>query len=70
MIRWHLKELMADRRMTPAQLIAETGLTFSAAYKLIRRRPENPPRLEIATLDALCEALNCEPGDLLTRRRR
>lgn len=67
-IRWHLKALMNDRGVKAWKLADDIGMTRSAVYKLARAT--KPPRLEISTLDAICRALDCQPGDLLEYRQR
>ncbi len=61
-IQWHLARLMAEQGMNYKTLGAATGLHPNTVSKL----KHNPPsRLEMATLIRLCEALNCQPGDLI-----
>jgi DNA-binding Xre family transcriptional regulator len=67
-IRWHLREVMATRGMfSTTDLIAplaERGVTLSReqVYRLVAGQPE---RLNVYTLAALCDLLECEVGDLL-----
>lgn len=67
-IRWHLKRLLDAKGMTAYALAKELGITNSAAYKLARA--EAMPRMSEEMLDALCRALDCQPGDLLEYRKR
>jgi DNA-binding Xre family transcriptional regulator len=66
--RWHLRRLMAERDMFATTdlrpLLAERGVTLSReqVYRLVARTPE---RLSLATLAALCDILDCGPGDLV-----
>jgi putative transcriptional regulator len=63
-IKWRLAVLMADREVDYKELARMTGLhpgTVSR-HKNTRVMPE---RLERETLLKYCEALNCQPGDLL-----
>ena len=63
MIRWRLKILMAERDMDNTQLMELTQLHRNTITKL----KNNPPdRLTIDTLNRLCKALDCQPGDLLS----
>ncbi len=67
-IRWHLRELMADRGMFMttdlAPHLAERGIELSReqVYRLVTQRPE---RLNVYVLAALCDILGCTPNDLL-----
>jgi DNA-binding Xre family transcriptional regulator len=67
-IRWHLRELMASRGMfQTSELIAplaERGVELSReqVYRLVTQQPE---RLNVYTLAALCDILDCEPSELI-----
>jgi DNA-binding Xre family transcriptional regulator len=66
--RWHLRRLMADKDMYATTqlrpLLAERGVALSReqVYRLVAGVPE---RLSLATLAALCDILDCGPGDLV-----
>jgi DNA-binding Xre family transcriptional regulator len=66
--RWHLRRLMADKDMYATTqlrpLLAERGVVLSReqVYRLVTGVPE---RLSLATLSALCDILDCGPGDLV-----
>lgn len=68
MIEWKLAQLMLDKDIKTGQLAEATGLHASTISKLKAFR-EMPKRLDRETLDKLCDALNCDPGDLMKRRR-
>jgi len=67
-IRWHLRELMAARGMFQTSdlvaPLAERGVELSReqVYRLVSQQPE---RLNVYTLAALCDLLECEVGDLI-----
>jgi DNA-binding Xre family transcriptional regulator len=67
-IRWHLRELMAARGMfQTSDLIAplaERGVELSReqVYRLVTQQPE---RLNVYTLAALCDVLDCQVGELI-----
>ena len=67
-VRWHLREVMATRGMfSTTDLIAplaERGVELSReqVYRLVTQQPE---RLNLYTLAALCDALDCAVGDLI-----
>ncbi len=67
-IRWHLRELMAARGMSMTSdlvpLLAERGVQLSReqVYRLVTQQPE---RLNMYVLAALCDLLACSPADLI-----
>lgn len=61
-IKWRLAAVMADREMDYKDVAAATGMHPGTVSKL---KNNLPARLDIETLLKLCEALNCQPGDLL-----
>ncbi len=61
-IKWRLAAVMADREIDNQKLHILTGLHLGTISKL---RNKKPSRLDTQTLDLLCKALRCEPGDLL-----
>ena len=66
--RWHLRRLMADRDMYATTdlrpLLAERGVVLSRE-QVYRMVAQNPERLSLVTLAALCDILGCQPGDLV-----
>lgn len=70
---WHLRRLMAERGLFQTTelvpLLAERGVRLSReqVYRLAARTPE---RLNLVTLAALCDILDCGPGDLIECYRR
>lgn len=46
------------------RLMNETGLGYEAAYYCLRA-PERRSSIGVETLARLCEAMHCQPGDLL-----
>ena len=64
MVRWRLGEALRKRGWTAYRLSRETGITMPAVYRLARDRGQMG-RVEGRTLDKLCAALECQPGDLL-----
>ena len=63
-IKWRLAVLMADREVNYKQLAALTGFHEKTVSKHKNLRVM-PARLEDSTLFKYCQALNCQPGDLL-----
>ncbi len=66
--RWHLRRVMAERGMfATSELVprlAERGVRLSReqVYRLVTGVPQ---RLSLQTLAALCDILDCAPGDLV-----
>jgi putative transcriptional regulator len=61
----HLDKLLADRGMTLTQLAEEVGVTIVNLSILKNGRAK---AIRFSTLTALCEVLDCQPGDLMTWR--
>jgi putative transcriptional regulator len=63
-----LAATMKDRGISGYALAKASGLTPSAIYKL--RKQKRLVGLKVDTLNRLCGALDCQPGDLLEYRPR
>ncbi|MDR1016803.1 MAG: helix-turn-helix transcriptional regulator [Coriobacteriales bacterium] len=57
-----LDRVMADRKVKLKDLAAEVGIS---AVNLSRLKTGKVQAVRFSTLDALCQALACQPGDLL-----
>ncbi len=66
-IRWKLPKVLEAQGITPYRLAKLTGLSVPSCYDLANKVPASVKR---DTLDKLCKALDCQPGDLLEYRRR
>lgn len=62
-IEIHLDKLLADRGMTLTQLSEQVGVTIVNLSVLKNGRAK---AIRFSTLTRLCEALGCQPGDLMT----
>lgn len=62
----HLEALLAERGMTLTELSEAVGITLANLSIL---KTGKARAIRFSTLDALCEALACQPGDLLGRER-
>jgi len=58
----NLDVMMARRKMSLTELSEKVGITL-ANLSILKTGKAKAIRLE--TLDAICEVLNCQPGDLL-----
>jgi putative transcriptional regulator len=59
----HLDQLLAERGMTLVELSAQVGITVANLSILKNGRAR---AIRFSTLEAICRALDCQPGDLLT----
>ena len=57
-----LDDLLHDRRMTLTELAGRVGMTLANLSIL---KTGKARAIRFSTLDAICEALGCQPGDLL-----
>lgn len=62
-ITCHLDVLLAQRRMTLTELSQRVGVTIANLSVLKNNRAR---AIRFTTLTAICEALECTVGDLLT----
>ena len=62
MIRVELDVMLARRRMTLTELSQRVGITM-ANLSILKTGKARAIRFE--TLDAICRALSCQPGDIL-----
>ncbi|WP_457033743.1 helix-turn-helix domain-containing protein [Kitasatospora sp. P5_F3] len=59
----HLDRLLEERGLTLTELADRVGLTLANLSVLKNSRAR---AVRFSTLTALCDALDCQPGDLLT----
>ena len=62
-VRIHIDTLLTQRGMTLAELAARVGVTVVNLSVLKNQRAK---AIRFSTLTALCHALDCQPGDLIT----
>ncbi|MEY8738519.1 helix-turn-helix transcriptional regulator (plasmid) [Niallia taxi] len=58
--------MLAKRKMSVTELSEQVGITM-ANLSILKNGKAKAVRL--ATLDAICKALNCQPGDILEYRQ-
>ena len=63
MIAVTLDDVLHDRRMTLTELAERVDITLANLSIL---KTGKARAIRFSTLEAICEALNCQPGDLLT----
>lgn len=66
MIHVRLKELLHTRGRTRYWLAKQARMTYPAITNIYNGDTES---IEFSKLDAICEALDCQPGDVLVRVR-
>jgi putative transcriptional regulator len=59
----HLDRLLADRQLTLTELADRVGVTV---VNLSVLKNDRARAVRFSTLTALCEALDCQPGDLFS----
>ena len=62
----NLDVMMAKRKMSLNELSARVGITLSNLSILKNGKAK---AIKVATLDILCEVLDCEPADILEFRK-
>lgn len=63
-IRVHLDDVLRRRRMTLTELALRVDITLANLSIL---KTGKARAIRFSTLEALCRALGCQPGDLLSR---
>ena len=63
-IHVRLDDLLYERRMTLTELSQRIGITLANLSVL---KTGKARAIRFSTLDAICETLQCQPGDLLVR---
>jgi putative transcriptional regulator len=61
-----LDRLLLERRMTLTELAERVGVTYANLSIL---KNNHARAIRFSTLTKLCDALDCEPGDLLRRQQ-
>ena len=65
-IIFNIDVMLAKRKMSVTELADRVGITISNISVLKNGKAK---ALKISTLTKLCEALDCQPGDLLEYRK-
>lgn len=66
-IVFNIDVMLAKRKMSVTELAERVGITLANMSVLKNGRAR---AVKISTLQKLCEALDCQPGDLLEYRKR
>ncbi len=59
----NLDRVLLDRKMTLTELADHVGITIANLSVL---KTGKAKAVRFSTLEAICEALDCQPGDILT----
>ena len=62
----NLDIMLARRRMPLSELAERVGVSVVHLSKLKTGRSR---AIRLSTLDAICEALDCQPGDIIEHRK-
>ncbi len=62
-----LDRVMADRKMSLNELAARVGISN---VNLSNLKTGKVKAVRFSTLEAICEALDCQPGDILEYERK
>lgn len=61
-VQFRLRELLDYKGLTQTDVQMATRLAYSTVNDLYNNKTR---RIDLETLNALCEGLSCQPGDLL-----
>lgn len=64
MVRCHLARLMAEKKLKIVDVARDTGLNRNTVTLLYK---ETAQRIDMETIDKLCEYFDCEISELLER---
>lgn len=64
MVKTRIEEVLEERGRSLYWLAKESGITYAALWNLKERRTDG---ITFTLLDAICKALDCQPGDILVR---
>lgn len=63
-VRFRLDQVLEERSLSQTELSRRSGVSLVTVNAIKQNRTR---QVSLETLDKLCEALACEPGDLLER---
>ena len=65
MINCSLRIIMAKHKLNINQVSEKTGLSQPTVSKLYNNEPKDVITAKLETIDKLCAALQCQPGELI-----
>jgi len=66
-VRLRVAKLARERGLTAYRMAKAARLPLTTAHRLVKRGAK-VDRIDMRTIERLCVALDCEPGDLFERR--
>lgn len=66
MIKFTVKVMLAKREMTQKELAERTGIRAPTISAICTNTIKHLP---VDALDKICDALDCEPADIIERRK-
>lgn len=66
-VRFRIVSLLEEKGVTQSELARRSGVSFQTINAMSRNRTV---RVDLSTIDAICAALDCEPGDLFERESK
>jgi putative transcriptional regulator len=64
MIQLRIENILDERELSLYWLAKQTGIDYAVLWKLTHGKMRGFP---FEYIDLICEALDCQPGDLMTR---
>ncbi|PKL75582.1 MAG: transcriptional regulator [Candidatus Melainabacteria bacterium HGW-Melainabacteria-1] len=61
-LKWKLRQLMRERRITNKQLAESIGVHRNTVLLL---KEDHPTMIRMKYLESLCKVLKCQPSDLI-----
>ena len=62
----HIDVMLAKRKMSVTELAEKVGITIANLSILKNGKAK---AIRVSTLEAICQALDCQPGDILEYRK-
>ena len=62
----HIDVMLAKRKMSVTELAEKVGITIANLSVL---KNEKAKAIRLSTLEAICRALDCQPGDILEYKK-
>lgn len=66
MIYIRVKEILKSQKKTKYWLVKNMGASYQSLSNLMNN---NTDSIHFETLEKLCDVLDCEPGEIITRKR-
>ena len=66
-IHINIDVMLAKRKMSVTELAGKVGITMANLSIL---KNERAKAIRLSTLESICKALECQPGDILEYRKR